>query len=137
MVSSSIPWAGSTLSWANKGNAEAADSAPGQGLTTGTRTVPGSVDADANNIGGYQVAPGLAGTSMGHPVTWWVAILVILIGIKFAAEKGGEGSDFSNIKVGFWNLFVITFSAIVGLVFTKWVFAKYYVPGLSDVVLAS
>jgi hypothetical protein len=123
------------ISWMNSAQARAGDTSPGVGLSTGNQTSGGAVGA-ATDVG-MNVAPGLQGTTAGHPVTFWVGLVALLIALKYFAEWGGTGEDFRNIKIGFFNTMVITFSAVIGLVFLKWVFGFYKIPGVSDVVLAA
>lgn len=124
------------VSWATTGQAMAGDQNPGTGLTTGTRTVTSAV-ANANDIVGVDVAPQMKGTTTGHPVSWWIAIIAVLIVIKYLAESSGEASDYSNIRIGFLSIIVITLSAVVGMIFLKWVAGLYRIPGFSDIILAS
>jgi len=126
------------VSWATRTLPVFSDQDPGgAGMSTGNKTMAGAVSADSKDVAGIDVLPQAEGTPAGHPVNWWIALIVLIVALKFAAENGNDGSSFSNIKVGFWNVMVITLSAIVGLIFTKWVFGMYRIPGLSDIVLAA
>lgn len=111
---------------------------PGTGLTASSQTndVVLSAENQSNSDGGSIVAPSLHGTVGGEPVAWWLTLIVLFIGIKFIAERGGDGSQFANVKIGFWNMLTITFAAIIGITFLKWVFGIYKVPGLSPVIEA-
>ena len=111
---------------------------PGTGLTFSSQTndVVLSAENQSDDDGGAIVAPAMHGTLAGEPVAWWLAIIGVIIAIKFFAEKGGDGSQFANIKVGFWNLLTITLTAVIGLTFLKWVFGIYKVPGLSPIIEA-
>ena len=127
----------SKISWATRQLPTLSDQDPGgAGVSTGNKTVAAAVQADAKDVAGLDVAPQMEGTAMGHPVAWWGAILVILIAVKYMAEAGKD-AQFANLKVGFWNLMVITLSSVVGLIFLKWILGKYRIPGLSDVILAA
>lgn len=125
----------STISWMNVGTSRAGDQSPGIGLSTGNQTSEGAVDR-AHDVG-MPVLQQLDGTTAGHPVSWWIALVAILIAIKYFAEWGQEGAQFANIRIGFFNVMVITLAAIVGLVFLKWVFGMYRVPGVSAIILAA
>lgn len=108
----------------------------GQGATMAQRGNPGVVDTvdpaasapDVNN------PMGLGG---GNPVIAWVAVLVFLLVIKFAAEHGTEEKEFASIRVGFWSFIVITIVAILGINASKWIFSTWHVPGASALVLAA
>jgi hypothetical protein len=41
-------------------------------------------------------------------------IIVLLIIIKLLAEKAGKASEFSTVRVGFENLFLVTLMAAIG-----------------------
>lgn len=42
--------------------------------------------------------------------------------------------DLADIKPGVYNLIVITLMAIIGITFLKWLFTKYPIPGVTEVV---
>lgn len=114
-----------------------ADFDPGDGTTSPATTSPNVLAVSGlRGNPGTDVASHLDGTPAGHPVSWWVAIIVLLVAIKFFAEKGGEGG-FSNVRIGFFNVVTITLAAVVGLTFLKWVFGLYRVPGISAIILAA
>ncbi len=55
------------------------------------------------------VAPG----PIQSPAIWGM-IIVLLIIIKLLAEKAGKASEFSTVRVGFENLFLVTLMAAIG-----------------------
>lgn len=75
-----------------------------------------------------------AKTPLGHPIPWWLGLIVLLVALKFFAERTSQEAEFKGIKIGFYNIMVITLSAIIGLTLTKWVFGVYSVPGLTTIV---
>lgn len=120
------------------GLAHAADFNPGAGVSTPAATSPNVIANEASLANpGTNVAPGLSGTAAGHPVSWYFGILVILVILKYVSEAAGDKGEFKDVKIGFLNIVTITFSAILGLIFLKWVFGMFRVPGLSDIVLAA
>ena len=126
------------LQWFSAGTAYDADANPGgEGLSTGLTASLGPLAAESGEVAGMDVAPGLAGTPAGHPVTYWFAIIAVLLGLKYASEAAGSEGEFGNIRVGVLNLAVITFSALIGLVFLKWLTASYRIPGLTELVAAA
>lgn len=72
----------------------------------------------------------------GQPFTWWLLILAMLFGLKFASQKLGEGEQFSNMRVSVHNVIIISFAAVIGIGFFKVVFNKWRVPGLTDFINA-
>lgn len=126
------------------GSADYSANPGGPGLTISARTnqqALAAVGQDAIGTGAAVaqtvVAPQAAGTAAGHPVSWWVALIVIVIAIKFFAEQAEDSGEFKNVRIGFFNIIVITLSAIVGMIFLKWFFGLYQVPGLSGIIEAA
>lgn len=44
--------------------------------------------------------------------------------------------DFAEVKPSVINLFVITLMAVIGIVLLKYIFTRWPVPGVSDVIMA-
>lgn len=86
---------------------------------------------------GSVVAPQMQGTVAGHVVPWWLALIVLVIAVKFIAEKNDEAGEFKNIRVGFFNIMVITLCAVIGLTLLKWIFGIYKVPGIAPLIEAA
>jgi hypothetical protein len=126
------------IGFSNAALPHAADFDPGDGVSSPATTSPNVLGVEGmRGDPGTDVATHLDGTTAGHPVSWWIAIIVLLVALKFVAEKAGDSGSYSNIKVGAWNTLVVTISAIIGLTFLKWVFGMYRIPGLSAIVLAA
>jgi hypothetical protein len=87
-----------------------------------------------------EVAQAMAVGASGSPLMWWVALLVMLVGLMFLVRYiGGEEakSDFASIKPSVYNILIISFAAIIGINFFKVVFTRFKVPGLSTIVLST
>jgi hypothetical protein len=109
----------------------------GQGASMAQRGNPGVVGTvDPNSGASPTVANNFPGQT-GNPIVAWVAVLVLLVALKFGAEHGAQESEFSSIRVGLWSFLVITIVAVLGLNFAKWVFGTWTVPGVSQLVLAA
>jgi hypothetical protein len=117
------------------------------GLTPYSAQVGGVSQSAVITDGGETVSAGdnsnaaaLASTSLfGRPVTWWLVLLAIVLGVMFVARKysGGEGgATFAAIKPSFYNMFAITGNAVVGIVLLKLLFNKVQVPGLTPLINA-
>lgn len=104
--------------------------------TMGQRGNPGVVAAMDPTAGAPDVNTSM-GVGGGNPVIAWVAVLVFLLVLKFAAEHNSEEKEFASIRVGFWSVLVITITAILGLNAMKWIFGTWHVPGASALVLAA
>lgn len=104
--------------------------------TMGQRGNPGVVAAMDPSAGAPDVNTDM-GVGGGNPVIAWVAVLVFLLVLKFAAEHGAENNEFASIKVGFWSIMVITIVSILGINAAKWIFSTWHVPGASALVLAA
>lgn len=108
----------------------------GSGATMAQRSNPGVVAT----LDPLQTAPQVNnpfGMGGGNPVVSWVAVLVLLLGLKFAAEHGAEPNEFASVRFGFYSFFVITVTAILGINAAKWFVSQWHVPGVSALVLAS
>lgn len=80
-------------------------------------------------------------SAVGHPLTWWVAIAILVAAIFFTARKTGNAGEFSNLRASTYNIALITFIAILGITMAKILAVKVKgVPGLSglaSVVIAA
>lgn len=45
----------------------------------------------------------------------WLTLVAILIAVKFMAERAGQKAEFSSVRVGLENWFVVTLLAITGI----------------------
>lgn len=109
------------------------------GAGDGGSTVSGSIGADGQTSASPASSSGLTGESIaGKPLTWWGVLVLVLLGVMWLAKRygGGDGSDFKNVRLTVYNMFVITVNAVVGIAFLKIVFSRFKVPGLSALVLS-
>lgn len=120
------------IGFANAALPHMSDFDPGSGDTT-----PGLTSQNViNTLGpGEKVAGHLEGTTAGHPVTWWVVLILFFLVVKWAAERSGEG-NFSNIKIGAYSMFAVWGMWKVFDMLMKWIFGTYQIPGLSALVLS-
>lgn len=86
---------------------------PGAGSTIGIRAT--------NALGGSsQAVPGQlssgGGGVLGQPLAWW-AVFAVAVGLLWwLAERGvGERSDFSNIKLSFLSVMLLSLVPLVGI----------------------
>jgi hypothetical protein len=92
----------------------------------------GSGPSQASGPGGKSQAGGF----VANPLTW-VVVMAILVGITiFFAHKTGNKEEFSNIRGSFYNVFYVTFVAVVGILMLKTIVGRFKIPGLSDAILA-
>lgn len=103
----------------------------------------GVMDSSGNTVSADDNAASasLASTPVfGRPVTWWLVLLVVVLGVMMLAKKfstGGEGgTTFAAIKPTFYNMFAITGNAVIGIVLLKLLFNKVQVPGLTSLINA-
>lgn len=92
---------------------------------------PGGITPDDAASG---AAPGMANLS---PLLWLGVIVALFVALGWFAKRAGEGAGFANLQLSLYNVFYITLAAIIGGALLKAIFARFYVRGLSDVVLAS
>lgn len=93
----------------------------------------GSVSsADANSAASAAASRGF----MGQPLTWFLVLFALLIGMRFVGGKLGDKEDFRNIRVTVHNILVISLASIIGIGFLKVVFNYWKVPGLTTYINA-
>ncbi len=113
----------------------------GMGTAVDATLPAGAVATTANlpPVTTYNILPaGLGNTGLlGNTVAWWFGLILLIIAVKFLAEKNGEASEFGTIRVGLLNVLIITIVSIIGKTCLKMLFSKYRFAGLTDLVLAS
>jgi hypothetical protein len=112
-------------------------SGSGTGTTIRSAGNPGVATAITDAPSTTLVAAQHHGGPADNAVVAWVAVAVLLIGLKFAAEHGTEEKEFSSVRIGFWNFVAITIVAILGINAAKWFAGTWQIPGISTLVLAS
>lgn len=118
----------------------------GSAMTQDTSTRPYTAGAFSKGSAGANV-PGGQGSSpsgngnggiVGHPIAWWVALIVLLVALMYGSQRfGSEGENFKNIKLSVYNIVVISLAAVIGFAGLKMIFSRFQIPGLSDVILAA
>ena len=81
-------------------------------------------------------ASGAGFTTKGQSLWWWIGFLVFLVVTVWIARKAGGEEDFRNIRPTFYNFMTITLTAILGIVGLKVIFARWRIPGATDLILA-
>lgn len=118
----------------------------GKGASLGLRGTASNVFSGMPEVeaivetGGPDVAAPKAVGLGGQPNLLWAGLVFValLVALMFTAEKiGGEGAEFRNLKLSFYNVLVIALAAIVGIPVIKYLFVKFKVPGLSQWVAAA
>jgi hypothetical protein len=98
--------------------------------STAGANVPGGAGSPDSSGGGNGI--------VGHPVAWWVALIILLVALMWGSQRfGSEGENFKNIKLSIYNIVVISLAAVIGFAGLKMIFSRFTVPGLSDVILAA
>ena len=110
------------------------------GATTGQRA-GAQTPATAGGVGmqddGTNITDSVpTGGMFGKPLAWWAVFVVLLVALMWVAKRAGQASEFSNIRLSFYNILTIALAAAVGIGFLKVVFGRFTVPGLSTYVLA-
>jgi len=106
-------------------------------LNMNTNVVTTDLETGTSQVGTTAGAPGGPLKTQGQSLYWWVGIMFLLLATVFIARKAGGEEDFRNIRPTFYNFAAITLTALLGIVGLKVIFARWRVPGLSDVVLAA
>lgn len=96
-------------------------------------TQAGNTDA---NGGTAPVNKSSAAGFMGQPLSWFLVLIVMLVGLKFVASKLGGDEEFKSIRVSVHNVIIISLAAVIGIGFFKVVFNRWPVPGLTTYINA-
>jgi hypothetical protein len=97
-----------------------------QAGNTDTNGATQSVDKSVSSARGF----------MGQPLSWFIVLVVMLIGLKFVAGKLGGDEEFKSIRVSVHNVIIISLAAVIGIGFFKVVFNRWPVPGLTTYINA-
>lgn len=120
------PGYGATL-----GDFAAATSMFGRGGDSAPEPTPGGV-ADGPTD---EISKAAAVGAQGNPIVALLAFAAMLVLLMWGAHKVGSDEDFKNIRMSFFNVFVIGWAAILGIWGWKIVFTRIKVPGFSTIVL--
>lgn len=111
------------------------------GGTTGLRaaaSTPFTMSDDPRGITPNDAAAGMTPMRANlSPIIWLGVLVGLFLALGYVAKRAGAGGSFSNLQLSFYNVFYITLAAIFGGAILKAVFSRFYVRGLSDVILAS
>ncbi len=110
------------------------------GASMGDTYPGGGAPARAAAAGnGKAAAAGAApsGGVLGAPVTWWVTILAIFVGVIWIARKYGGDERFTNIRGSLYNLTFLTIFIILIKNVLNVLAARFPIPGLSKLILAA
>lgn len=113
------------------------------GGTTATAAAAGSPDSYAGTRNPTSRTAVATASPTGGPssLMWWVAIVVLVGLMLFAARKTGQAEEFKNLRASTYNILFITLVAIVGLTGAKILAVKAknvkLLSGLADVVIAA
>ena len=95
-------------------------------------------DALSNTHEPTTLGPSAGGTDTGgKPLAYWIGFVIFLALFVWIARKAGGPEDFRNIRPTFYNFMTITLTAILGIVGLKVIFAKFHVPGASELIMAA
>ncbi len=114
---------------------------PGYGPSLGMRstaTFGGNMYmSDAQSAGvGSDVSNAQAIGASGDPVKWWVVLVILMVVLMFTAKKVGDDGRFADLRMSFYNIFVISLASIIGITLLKTIFTKYPVPGFTALLNA-
>lgn len=104
-------------------------------------TYPGgggpAAGAAAGNGKAAAAAAAPTGGILGAPVTWWVTILAIFVGVIWIARSYGGDERFTNIRGSLYNLTFLTIFIILIKNVLNVLAARFPIPGLSKLILAA
>ena len=100
------------------------------GDTAGTRPNTSAEEAMQPSVEG-------AVQTTGNPLVFWGILVGLLIGLMFLGQKVGGVEPFSNIKMTFYNVVIITLCAIIGLSALKALALKFKLFGFNQIILGA
>lgn len=80
---------------------------------------------------------GVAGSGEQNVFGAWLMVAAVLIGLTLLAEHFSTNQTYGQVKIGFYNMIVITIYAVLGITLGKVFFAKVKVPGISTLFLSA
>lgn len=72
----------------------------------------------------------------GNPIPWMVAVLVVLIILRFVTEKYDSSAEYANFKISAYSIFTVTMAVIIGVPLMKLFATKFPIPGFTTLVMA-
>jgi hypothetical protein len=106
----------------------------GPGASTQTNLSSGLGGA-GGSIPVTQVLKGWQGSILGSPLTWLFGLVLFLIAWKLIEEHRGGKETFTKIRVDGTNIIKVGLMAVIFLVVIRYFFARYNVPGVSDLIV--
>jgi hypothetical protein len=113
----------------------------GENKPTGTTTAA-ALTADQQGGGNapiqvVQLGPWANHPVFGKPLAWFLGLVGVLALYSYLEQKHLPTEKLGIVKIGLGNLFRVGLLAVVFLVLAKMIFAKYQIPGFSDIFLAA
>ncbi len=118
-------------------------------------TISDELNLDARSLG-YKVSGNTSGTranttieqasepvrenaikTTGNPLVWWGILVALFIGLMFLGKAVGGVEPFSNIKMSFYNVVIITLCAIVGMSLAKALAVRFGFGGFGQIILSA
>jgi cation transporter-like permease len=104
----------------------------GSAMSTGT-TNDTSETAPALNM----LERNFSKSLLGEPVKAWIALAVLLFGGMYLATRFRGSAAAANVKFSLYNIVAIVVLGIVGGAIAKVLAARFPIPGISTIILAS
>lgn len=104
----------------------------GSAMSTGT-TNDMSETAPALNA----IEAGFSRSLLGEPVKAWIALAVLLFGGMWLATRFRGSANAANVRFSVYNVIAIVVLGIVGGSIAKVLAARFPIPGVSTIILAS
>jgi hypothetical protein len=108
-----------------------------------TTSAAGSVQSegstnDTNSPDGLNILEANFSRSiLGEPVKAWIALTVLLFGGMWLATRFRGSANAANVKFSIYNIIAIVVLGIVGGSIAKVLAARFPLPGVSTIILAS
>ena len=95
----------------------------GAGATLSQQATGGEMPGGGNGVDSSGATQNVLGA--------WLLVAGVLIGLTLLAEHFSGEQTYGQVKIGFYNMIVITIYAVLGISLGKVFFTKVKIPGLS------
>ena len=120
---------------ASAGSTTAGASLPvGAGASTNTNLSSG-IGGGGGSVPVTSVLSGWEGSILARPIVWLFGLVLVLVAWKLIEEHRGGKHTFQKIRVDGTNTIKVGMMAVIFLICVRYVFARYSVPGISDLVV--
>lgn len=95
---------------------------------------PSSVSATVRADSAAAAVAGVPGATASFSMVWWLVMFGGVIALMLLARLLGKGEGFADLKLSAYNVLVVGWIAVLGIIFYKALFTTFKVPYVSAAV---